>query len=278
MKNILTIDVEDWFHILDIEAEPSVDSWDTYPSRVEKNFIRLLDILSETGTISTCFFLEWIAKRFPQLIVEAKQRGHEIASHGTTHQLVYKQTQAEFLQDIRNAKLSIEDVAQVQINGYRAPGFSITNETKWAVDSLLLAEYTYDSSVFPASRGHGGIASAEPRPHMLSSTNGSLKEFPISISSLLGKRYCFSGGGYFRFFPYTWIAKETKKLNRNGLPVICYLHPREIDPGQPRLPMNTFRKFKTYINLHHTEAKLRRYLKDFPFTSMAEWEKENPIS
>lgn len=278
MKNILTIDVEDWFHILDIDAEPTMETWDTYPSRVEYNFLRLLDIMDETETKSTCFFLGWIAQRFPRLVIEAKNRGHEIASHGCSHQLIYKQTRAEFLYDIQTAKQQIEEKAQCPVIGYRAPGFSITNATPWAMEALWEAGYSFDSSIFPAVRCHGGIKNAQTKPHPLSLPNGILLEYPITVTSFFGKRYCFSGGGYFRFFPYHWIARETRKLNRKGLPVICYLHPRDIDPDQPRLPMSTIRRFKCYINLQHTVEKLRRYLLDFTFTSIAKWEQEKQIN
>ncbi len=274
MKNILTIDVEDWFHILDIESEPEMEEWDSFPGRLEPNFTRLLDILEETQAKSTCFFLGWIAKRYPHLVQEAKERGHEIASHGTSHRLVYRQSPEEFKEDIQTAKTIIEDQIQSPVLCYRAPGFSLTENTPWGYEIMAEVGYKYDSSVFPASRGHGGIKNAEVNPYRVSTKHGEIQEYPITVTTLFGKRYCFCGGGYFRLFPYWWIQRETRRLNRNGVSVVFYIHPRDIDPNQPRLRMNTFRHFKSYINLHSTKAKLRRLLQDFSFTSLQQWRED----
>ena len=267
LPNLLSIDVEDWFHILDVPSTPGYDQWDRLPSRLENNFIRLLDIVEAGAAQATCFCLAWTARRFPHLLREADRRGHEIASHGCAHELVYRQSREAFSRDIREAKQILEDAIGKPIWGYRAPGFSVTEQTPWFFETLCEAGYRYDSSVFPTPRGHGGLLSGWEEPHRLQTPVGELREFPITTTTWFGKRFCFSGGGYFRLFPYGLIARETRKLNRKGVPVVVYIHPREIDPEQPRMAMSFYRRFKSYVNLHTTESKLRRLLRDFSFTS-----------
>lgn len=266
MKNLFSIDVEDWFHILDVPSTPDYGEWDSMPSRIEANFIRMLDLLEPYRITATCFFLAWAAKRFPNLVKEAVRRGHDIASHGKMHRLIYQQSRREFFDEISDARKTIEDISGQPVRGFRAPGFSVTEETPFVFDALCEAGYEYDSSVFPASRGHGGINAGERFPHTVATPFGSLWEFPISTAEFLGKRICYSGGGYFRFFPYTFIAGQIRKTNRLGVPVVIYIHPRDIDPEQPRLAMNWKRRFKTYYGLGGTTAKLERLLSDFQFT------------
>jgi len=269
--NLLSIDVEDWFHILDVPSTPGFDRWDALPSRIEKNFMTLLDRVDATPARATCFCLAWVAQRFPKLLKEADARGHEIASHGCAHELIYRQTKEVFIRDVQDAKRILEDVVGKPVLGYRAPGFSVTERTPWFFDALVEAGYRYDSSVFPAPRGHGGLVSGRREPYTLDTSFGSLHEFPISTAELFGKRFCFSGGGYFRLLPYRFISYQVRKLNRQNLPVIVYLHPREIDPDQPRMPMGRYRRFKSYVNLHTTEPKLQRLLSDFPFTTFRDY-------
>ena len=263
--SIFSVDVEDWFHILDDPSVPTIDQWAGLPSRVENNFSRLLDIFSECNAQVTCFFLGWVAGRFPHLVKEAAKRGHEVASHGYGHRLVYEQGREQFYEDVRRARFLLEDISGAEVVGYRAPGFSTTNDTPWFFDVLVEAGYQYDSSVFPAPRGHGGMPRGQREPHRVGETQ--LLEVPISVADLMGKSMCFFGGGYLRLFPYWLIRKMALQVLTEGRPVVFYIHPREIDPAHPRLPMSRTRRFKSYVNLDTTEAKLRRILQDFPVTT-----------
>jgi polysaccharide deacetylase family protein (PEP-CTERM system associated) len=263
--SIFSVDVEDWFHILDDPSVPTINQWASLPSRVEKNFTRLLDIFEEKNVQVTCFFLGWIAERFPHLVKEVVARGHEVASHGYGHRLVYEQSRADFREDVRRVRLLLEDISGVQVVGYRAPGFSTTEETPWFFDVLAETGYQYDSSVFPAARSHGGMRQGRRDPHRVS--EGQLLEFPITVADLLGKPLCFFGGGYLRLFPYWLIRRMAHQVLSKGRPVVFYIHPREIDPAHPRLPMGCRRRFKSYVNLETTETKVRRILQDFPLTT-----------
>jgi polysaccharide deacetylase family protein (PEP-CTERM system associated) len=266
--SIFSVDVEDWFHLLDVPSVPTIDHWATLPSHVEKNFSKLLDIFSQENVHVTCFFLGWVAERFPHLVREAAVRGHEIASHGYGHRLVYEQSRSEFNEDVRRTRLLLEDISGVEVVGYRAPGFSTTDETPWFFDALADAGYHYDSSVFPAERSHGGMPQGRREPHCVGE-NGALLEVPITVADLLGKPMCFFGGGYLRLFPYWLIRRMALQVFSEGRPVVFYIHPREIDPGHPRLPMNRKRRFKSYVNLETTEGKVRRILQDFPVTTFS---------
>ena len=267
MKCIFSVDVEDWFHILDTEAAPAITEWAALPSLIETNFMRLLDLFSEAGCTVTCFFLGWVAEQFPHLVEEAHRRGHEIASHGYSHRLVFEMTRKEFLQDVATSKRILQDITGQPVIGYRAPGFSVTESTPWFADELIEAGYLYDSSVFPARRQHGGYRTACDAPYLVGQPSKGLIEFPMTVSSLLGLRFCFSGGGYLRFFPLRFVRRMTKRVLADGRPVIFYVHPREIDPSHPRLPMDFRRSFKSYVNLRTTETKIRKLLGEFEVTS-----------
>jgi polysaccharide deacetylase family protein (PEP-CTERM system associated) len=270
MKCIFSIDVEDWFHILDLASTPEVAQWDALPSRVEKNFWTLLDVLSETNTRVTCFFLGWVAERFPHLVREAVARGHEIASHGASHRLVYQMTPNEFFEDAVRSKKTLEDISGQLVFGYRASGFSVTENTPWFFENLIAAGYRYDSSVFPALRGHGGLRNGRIAPYRLGAA-AEFVEFPMSVESVSGQSICFFGGGYLRFFPYPLIKIMTRRVLNQGRPVIFYVHPREIDPEHPRLPMGWKRRFKCYVNLGSTEDKIRKIVSEFEMVTFREF-------
>jgi polysaccharide deacetylase family protein (PEP-CTERM system associated) len=262
---MFSVDVEDWFHILDVPAAPDIASWSALPSRVEANFHRLLDLFSEERRQVTCFFLGWIAERFPHLVREAVQRGHEIASHGYAHRLAYTMTRSEFRADALRSRQLLEDICGTSVIGYRAPGFSSTAATPWFFNELSASGYLYDSSVFPARHGHGGSPKSALRPHLVEGEM--LIELPASVAQVGPKRVCFFGGGYLRLFPYSIIRHMGKRLMADGGPLMFYIHPREIDPGHPRIPMSYRRRFKSYVNLHTTEAKIRHIMRDFPVTT-----------
>lgn len=266
MQNLVfSVDVEDWFHILDVPSAPALAEWSRLPSRVEKNFIKLLDLFSEQRVQVTCFVLGWIGEQFPHLVKEAFERGHEIASHGYGHRLVYEQSRDEFVEDIRRSRLLLEDIVGVPVVGYRAPGFSSTADTPWFFDALAEAGYQYDSSIFPAHRTHGGIPDGRRDPYRVNGEG--ILEMPVTVANFLGRGMCFFGGGYLRFFPYWLIYRKVNEVLAEGRPVVFYIHPREIDPAHPRLPMKPSRAFKSYVNLESTEPKIRRILQDFPVTT-----------
>ncbi len=266
-KSVFSVDVEDWFHILDIPGGPPLAEWDSLPSLVEKNFQRLLDLFSRHDATVTCFFLGWVAERYPHLVREAARRGHEIASHGYAHRLVYEMSQREFRDDGARSRKLLEDLTGREVLGYRSAGFSVTKQTPWFFETLAEAGYRYDSSVFPAVRGHGGIESAPREPYWTGPDGTGIFEFPISVANVLGKPICFFGGGYMRLFPYWLIQRMSRRVLAEGRPVLFYVHPREVDPSHPRLAMSAARRFKSYINLSSTEEKVDRILSEFPVTT-----------
>lgn len=263
MSCIFTIDVEDWFHILDIATGPPLETWHSLESRVERNFLRLLDLADEHRARTTCFFLGWIAQRFPQLVREAYRRGHEIASHGYAHRLVYELTPQEFRADAERARKMLEDITGCRVAGFRAPGFSVTKNTPWFFDQLANTGYLYDSSIFPARRGHGGCEQAQRDPFIVYTASGAaIVEFPMTVVDVV-KPMCFFGGGYLRLFPWAVVRMMAQKCINENRAVIFYVHPREIDLDHPRLLMNRLRSFKSYVNLDTTEDKIRQIFRTF---------------
>jgi polysaccharide deacetylase family protein (PEP-CTERM system associated) len=260
LPSLFTVDVEDWFHILDLEGAPGLSEWDSQPSRVEANFLRMLDILDAHQVKVTCFVLGWVAERYPHLVTTAAARGHEIASHGYAHRLVYQMGEKAFFDDALKAKRLLEDLSGTPVLGYRAAGFSVTTECPWFFERLAEAGYTYDSSVFPAKRAHGGMDTGRFAPYRVETAFGAVTEFPITVAPVFGKPVCFFGGGYLRLFPHWLIRTMSQRVRRDGRPVMYYVHPREIDNGQPRLPMGPVRKFKSYYNIAGTEAKMHALL------------------
>jgi polysaccharide deacetylase family protein (PEP-CTERM system associated) len=271
VKSIFSVDVEDWFHILDVPSAPRHEAWDAQPSCVEAGFRKLLLLFEEHRAKTTCFFLGYVAHRFPALVREAAAAGHEIASHGYAHRLVYEQTEGEFYEDAIKAKSILEATAGVPVLGYRSAGFSITERTPWYFDCLAKAGYIYDSSVFPARRGHGGMKTSAYAPHDVPVASGRLHEFPITVAEIAGRPICFFGGGYLRLFPYRVVRHMARRVLAEGRPVVFYVHPREVRPDHPRLRMPLGRRFRSYVNLHSTEGKVRSILRDFEVTTFKDW-------
>jgi polysaccharide deacetylase family protein (PEP-CTERM system associated) len=270
-ESIFSIDVEDWFNLSGTGFEPPPEDWEKFESRIERNFMGLLDIFSEKKATATCFFVGYFAKRFPSLVREAAARGHEIASHSFHHRLVYELKPGDFREDVRSARELLEDVCGAPVLGFRAPAFSVTAGTPWFFDELLAAGYKYDSSVFPAPHQTGGLATKQLRPHLLAREKGEIVEFPITAVHVLGRPMCFFGGGYLRLFPYPVIRTMGKRALAENRPVIFYVHPREIDPGQPRMPLSRRRRFTCYVNLESTRPKIEAILRDFPVTSFEKY-------
>lgn len=259
-----TIDVEEWFHILDTETAPARADWDRQVSRIERNTHVLLDELDRSGVRATCFCLGWAAEQYPGLVREIAARGHEIASHGHDHLLAFQVGRERFREDAQRAKAVLEDVSGAPVLGYRAAGFSITPETPWAFEDLVELGHVYDSSVFPARRGHGGFPGAPRRPYRWTTAAGPLLEFPIAPLRLAGLSLPFSGGGYLRLFPSWWMRLGARRLLAEDVPVNVYVHPREVDPDQPRLALSARRRFMTYVNVARGLERIRAVLGAYP--------------
>lgn len=267
--NAMTIDVEDYFHVSNFSRVVTRDSWASRESRVERNTDRLLAIFDESGVTATFFVLAWVAERFPGLVQRIAGAGHEIASHGYAHQLVYDQGPEAFRDDVRRAKRILEDTSGCAVAGYRAPSFSITGRSLWALDVLVEEGYRYDASVYPVHHDRYGIPDAPRHLHVLRREAGSLMEAPASTVRLGALNLPIGGGGYFRLLPYTWTRWGIGHVNRREQqPTIFYLHPWEIDPDQPRLPATLAGRIRHYRNLHRTERRLRHLLRDFRFGPM----------
>jgi polysaccharide deacetylase family protein (PEP-CTERM system associated) len=269
--NAMTIDVEDYFHVSVFDGLIPRQEWSSLESRVCANTHRLLDIFAEYQTRGTFFVLGWVAERHPQLVREIAAAGHEIASHGYGHRLVYDQTPYTFRDDVRKAKALLEDASGVSVHGYRAPSYSVTPRSLWALDILIEEGYTYDSSIFPIRHDRYGIPLSPRHPYVLDRTAGPLIEAPASTTRLGPLNLPVAGGGYFRILPYGWTRWGIDRVNRiEQKPAIFYLHPWEIDADQPRLKAGLLSRFRHYRNLSDTERRLRQLLTDFRFGTMTD--------
>ena len=269
--NAFTVDVEDYFQVSSFERVVVRSQWGEFESRVVANTQRLLDLLGSRGVRGTFFILGWVADRFPQLLRDIHAAGHELACHSYWHRLVYDQTADEFRSDLRRAKQAIEDAAGCPVTAYRAPSFSITRRSLWALEILVEEGFTLDSSVFPTRHDRYGIPGAEARLHRLQTPAGPIWEFPLAIRSLGPWQLPVSGGGYFRLYPFAWTRWSLAGLNHMGRPFSFYVHPWEVDPQQPRIAgASRLSRFRHYVNLGTTESKLDRLLASFRFGTMAE--------
>lgn len=262
LMNALTVDVEDYFQVSAMAPHIARDSWDAQPCRVERNVQRLLALFAQHKAHATFFTLGWVAERYPQLVRDIVAGGHELASHGYGHLRASEQSPADFTQDVQRAKALLEDIGGRAVQGYRAPSFSIGHGNPWAFDVLLQAGYRYSSSVYPVQHDHYGMPDAPRFPY---AARPGLTEIPITTTRLLGRNLPAGGGGYFRLAPYKlsrWALRRVNAIDRR--PAIFYMHPWEIDPGQPRVAgANLKTRFRHYVNLSRTEARLGRLLSDF---------------
>ncbi len=266
IKNALTVDVEDYFHVSAFAKSINRKDWDKHPLRVEKNTHRLLDLFDEAQVKATFFVLGWVADRNKGLVKEIANRGHEVASHGYSHQLIYNQTPDVFREETIRSKSLLEDIVQVPVRGYRAASYSITSESLWALDILAEAGFDYDSSIFPVRHDRYGIPDAKEIPHALKTPQGySLVEFPLSTAKIFNYKLPVAGGGYFRLYPYVLTRAGLRQVNSRQQPFIFYLHPWEIDPDQPKVEAGWFSRFRHYNNLEKCESRLRRLMQDFQF-------------
>ncbi len=309
MVNALTIDLEDYFQVHAFSNLIRYEDWGGFESRVEGNTLRILDLIhgsaqhpqSANGNPikATFFCLGWIAKRYPNLIREIYTQGHEIACHGYAHQLIYRQSRSEFRKDIRMAKNLLEDIIGSEVIGYRAPSYSITEKSLWALEILAEEGFKYDSSIFPIRHDFYGIPNAPRFPFLVSLTGDGktefkplsgnsipkpitdpmqsashnpqiILEFPLSTVRLANLNLPLSGGGYFRLFPYLIFKSGLRRINeREGRPFIFYLHPWELDCKQPRIREAGLRsRLRHYINLDKTESRFIKLLKEFTFVPL----------
>ncbi|HXG93213.1 MAG TPA: XrtA system polysaccharide deacetylase [Blastocatellia bacterium] len=270
MKNAMSIDLEDWFCVHNMSEIIKKEDWEHCELRVERSARRILDLLDKHDTRATFFVLGWIAGRVPDLVREIEDRGHEIATHGYHHLLLTEITPREFEEDFEKA-LEIINRCGVRQNvlGFRAPSFTVVDRTRdWALPTLEKYGLSYDSSVFPIGfHPDYGVADAPLTPFKITDR---LYEFPMSCLEVCGKRLPFSGGGYFRLFPYAYTKLCVKRCNERGRPAIFYLHPWEIDYEQPRVNLPRVKKFRHYHNLDKTEKRLDALLGDFQFTTIKE--------
>ena len=267
--NAMTIDVEDYFQVSAFEGIAPRHRWADFESRVCANTDRLLAIFDEMKVSGTFFVLGWVAERYPDLVRRIAAQGHEIASHGYAHRLVYDLTRDAFRDDVKRSKALLEEAAGVPVLGYRAPSFSVTPRSLWALDILIEEGFGYDASIFPIHHDRYGIPLSPRAPYLLEREKGVLIEAPGSAVRIGPMNVPVGGGGYFRLLPYRWTHWGISRINtKEERPVIFYLHPWEIDPSQPRLAAGRLSRLRHYRNLDQTEGRLRQLLRDFSFGTM----------
>lgn len=272
MRNALTIDVEDYFHVSAFERNVDPAQWDTLPQRALRNTNRVLDMLDQWGLRATFFTLGWIAKRHPELVRRMAAAGHEVASHGYSHNRITTMTPRSFKEDVQRSRSLLQDLSGQPVNGYRAPSYTITAQTRWALGILIELGFKYDSSIFPIRHDIYGMPGAQRFPHTIVHESGSIEEFPPTTYQLelFGRRMNLpvSGGGYLRLLPAKVVSGAFQKLNALGRPCVLYFHPWEIDPAQPRIKASLKSRVRHYLNLKSTESKLRYLFAAHRFATM----------
>jgi len=261
--NILTFDIEEWFHILDNKSTKTETNWNRYEERINQNMDKIFQFLKINNLKATFFVVGWIAEKYPHIVKKIDSLNFEIGSHTYYHQLMYEQSRKEISEDLIKSIDIIEQITGKKVQYFRAPGFSITEKNKWAFEVLINNGITHDCSVFPASRAHGGIPSYKLAiPSRLIYNGLELKEFPINTTKLFFNDWIYSGGGYFRLTPYNLIKYWSSKSDY----IMTYFHPRDFDPEQPVIKeLSNFRKFKSYVGLKSSMKKLNRWANDFKF-------------
>lgn len=269
LKNAMTIDVEDYFQVSAFAPYIARADWDRLACRTPANIERILAMLDEAGVKATFFTLGWIAERHPQLVRDIVAAGHELASHGYGHERASDLSPTAFSDDVRRAKQLLEDIGGVEVRGYRAPSFSIGTNNLWAFDVLAEAGYRYSSSVYPIQHDHYGMPDA---PRWAHAVRAGLIEVPVTTNRFGARNLPSSGGGYFRLLPYglsRWLIQRVNQREQQA--AVFYFHPWEIDPEQPRVPgIDAKSRFRHYVNLSRTEARIRRLLGDFRWGRMDE--------
>lgn len=266
----LSFDIEDWFHMVAIDAVADTAKWPELPTLVERHTDQILDTVAAAGTKATFFMLGWVAERYPQITRKIAGAGHEVACHSYWHHRVDQMTPEEFRNDTRRTLDILEQQTGGPILGYRAPSFSITPGAEWAIDVLRELGFQYDASLFPAPRGHGGYPCPQQVHDFTATPSGEpLRELPMSILKVGSLKLAFSGGGYLRLLPEWMIRRGFDRFERDGTPVVVYLHPRDFATDCPRVPMPVHRRFKSYVGLGTTQRKLEMLLANYRFDTCA---------
>ncbi len=264
MLNALTIDVEDYFMVSVLAKIVSLDDWGKYESRVEKNTIRLLDLLDNNSIKATFFILGWVAENYQAIVREIQKRGHEIGCHGYNHRLIYNLTRNEFREDTKKAKGLIGDITGEPVEGYRAASFSITKRSLWALDILIDEGFKYDSSIFPVHHDLYGYPEFSRFPLTINRQGGSIVEIPMSTLRFLGKNFPVAGGGYLRLLP-AWFTKwGIRSINKKAeQSAVIYLHPWELDEHQPKLDGGSLSNFRHHVNIKKMESRIKELVDNF---------------
>ncbi|WP_298881792.1 polysaccharide deacetylase family protein [uncultured Polaribacter sp.] len=279
--NILTFDIEEWFHVFEDHNNADVANWLTFEKRLPYMIDVLLDLLSKYNTKATFFCMGWIVERYPEIIKKIDSKGYEIGSHSNLHKLAHTQTRFQYSEDLKTSINTIEDLIGKKVKSYRAPGFSINSSNIWAFEELIKNGIEYDASVFPVERKFGGFSNLPSNePFLISSDFGSLKEFPMNAHNVLGKNLVFSGGGFFRILP----TRVIKRLIEESNYVMTYLHPRDFDNKQPFKTLSLSRHLKSRIGTAGATDKLEFLIKNFEFvdinqaSKLIKWENKKSIS
>jgi len=271
MRHFFTVDVEEYFHARALDSAVSVDQWLSRPSRLSRSIDELLETLERHGAQGTFFVLGWIAEHRPEVVRAIANAGHEIASHGFWHDRVTVLSPDAFATDLRTSKQILEDVCGAEVVGYRAPSFSIIPGCEWAFDALIDAGYRYDSSLFPIRRPGYGYPSALRVPHLIQRLGGCLAEFPLATTSILWYQVPAAGGGYLRHLPFAVTRRAFREASQRAEPATFYIHPWEIDTGQPRLGVSRLNRIRHYRGLDSTFGRIERLLDEFRFRSIASY-------
>jgi polysaccharide deacetylase family protein (PEP-CTERM system associated) len=278
--NFLTVDVEDYFMVSAFSDVVGIHQWGNYESRIESNTLRVLNIIDKYSMKGTFFILGWVAEHYPEIVKEIDRRGHEVACHSYCHRLVYTITPEEFREDTRKAKAIIESIIGKEISGYRAPSYSITENTIWALEILEEEGFKYDSSIFPIRHDRYGFPAYSRFPRMEETgTDGKILEVPLSTIKIFGENLPVCGGGYLRMYPLWFTHYAIRKINeKEKRSAIVYVHPWELDPDQPRLRGTRLSMFRHYINLGKTESRLESLLGTSKFQSIRDIFQENTFA
>ena len=264
--NALTVDVEDWFHVSLFRKYIKRSEWTDLESTVVPNVCKILNLFARYNVKATFFILGWVAEHYPEVVIAIKEQGHEIASHGYAHQMVFEQSKNEFHHDVKTSMEILESISGVKVKGYRAPSYSITRLSLWAIESLVELGIEYDSSIFPIKHDVYGIEDAPRFPFKLTVIDkGSLTEFPVSTTKIFGKNIPIAGGGYLRLWPYWFFKRGIEQVNNEGKPTIIYFHPWELDPQLPRFKVGRMKHLRHYGNLVLMEQRIESLLQFFRF-------------
>ena len=267
--NAFTVDVEDYFQVSAFERNVPRASWSSHESRVVRSTHRLLDLAARHDVQGTFFILGWVAQQAPQLVRDIDAAGHVIGSHSHWHRLLYAMQPAEFREDLARSRDVLQDIIGKPVTSYRAPSFSVTKRSLWAIDILADEGFRYDSSIYPVHHDRYGIPNARQEIHSLETTSGRIWEFPPAVYRKGPLRLPVSGGGYFRLYPYRFSRHCLRQINRRGQPFVFYVHPWEVDPDQPRLQVGSrLSQWRHHVNVGGTIDKLDLLLRDFRFGTM----------